>query len=175
MRASGFMSVPDVNRLSNRNLVIVVCSVLMGRLLVLQGKLMLSTVVAVGKSLYKPGWLAGTTLFAASTTLVCCALPILLVSLGLGAVVANIFYQVPAILFLAEYKNWTLLLSLLFLLILAWVIWRPNQACPANPDLAEVCRKARRWNKRAFWLSVTLWGTSVFFSYLILPLMRLTE
>ena len=40
------------------------------------------------------GWLV---LFASSTTLICCALPILLVTLGLGAVSAALFANIPGL------------------------------------------------------------------------------
>jgi len=48
---------------------------------------------------------AWLVLFAFSTTLVCCALPILLVSLGLGAVSASLFANLPFLVTLAQYKE----------------------------------------------------------------------
>jgi len=115
-------------------------------------------------------YLRWLTLFITSGTLLCCALPILLVSLGFGAVVASLNYNIPGLMFLAEHKLWTLSLSAFLLLFLAWVIWRPNQACPTNPELAEHCLIAKRWNKRIFWLSVVIWNVGFFFSILLLPL-----
>lgn len=113
------------------------------------------------------GWL---TLFITSGTLLCCALPIILVSMGFGAVVASLNYNIPGLLFLAENKFWTLSLSALLLPFLAWVIWRPNQSCPAESELAAYCHKTKRWNKRIFWLSVAILGIGFFFSVLLLPL-----
>ncbi|QFU22159.1 hypothetical protein FM038_008335 [Shewanella eurypsychrophilus] len=118
--------------------------------------------------LEKP-YLKWVALFVASGTLICCALPILLVSLGFGAVVASLNYEIPALLFLAEYKIWTLLLAALVLIILAWVIWRPNQACPSDPSLAALCQKTKQWNKRVFWFSSAIWFIGFFTSYLLLP------
>lgn len=118
-------------------------------------------------------YLRWLTLFITSGTLLCCALPILLVSLGFGAVVASLNYNIPGLVFLAEHKLWTLSLSALLLLFLAWVIWRPNQACPTDPDLANHCQKAKRWNQRIFWLSVGIWAVGFFFSVLLLPLRQL--
>ena len=46
------------------------------------------------------------TLFVTSGTLVCCALPVLLVSVGLGAVVASLNYSIPGLMFLAEHNFW---------------------------------------------------------------------
>jgi mercuric ion transport protein len=118
-------------------------------------------------------YLRWLTIFITSATLLCCALPVLLVSLGLGAIVASLNYNVPGLLFLAEHSLWTLGLSALLLLTLAWVIWRPNQTCPVDPELAKICLQAKRWNSYIFWFSVTIWATGFFFSVLLLPLRRL--
>jgi len=112
-------------------------------------------------------WLA---LFIASGTLLCCALPILLVTLGFGAVVASLNYNIPGLIFLAEHKVWTLSLAALVLIALAGVIWRPNQRCPTEPTLAALCQKSKRWNTRIFWLSSMIWFIGFFTSYLLLPI-----
>ncbi len=113
------------------------------------------------------GWLA---LFVSGGTLICCALPILLVSLGFGAVAAGLFYNVPGLQFLAEHKAWTLGLSALLLAGLAWIVWRPGQSCPADPQLAAYCARAKTLNRRIFLAGVAIWAIGFFFSYLILPL-----
>lgn len=121
-------------------------------------------------SVYQKPYLRWMTLFITSGTLLCCALPVLLVSLGFGAVVASLNYNIPGLTFLAEHKFWTLSLSALLLLVLAWVIWRPNQSCPTDPGSAKLCQQTKQWNIRIFWLSVGIWVTGFFFSVLLLPL-----
>ena len=49
------------------------------------------------------GWL---TLFVASGTLICCALPIILVTLGLGATVAALSSNAPFLVILTLHKVW---------------------------------------------------------------------
>ena len=49
------------------------------------------------------GW---GVLLVSVTTLVCCALPILLVSLGMGAIWATIYANFAAVGFVAENKLW---------------------------------------------------------------------
>ena len=120
-----------------------------------------------------PSWLKWLTLFVTSGTLLCCALPILLVSLGFGAVVASINYNIPGLVFLGEHKLWTLSLSALLLIFLAWIVWRPNQSCPTDPELAAHCITAKRWNKRIFLVSVAVWSIGFFFSVLLFPLRKL--
>ena len=109
-------------------------------------------------------------LFASSTTLVCCALPILLVSVGLGAVSASLFANLPFLVTLAQYKAWMFAGSGGVLLLAAWLLFRPGRACPADPVLAEQCEKAQRWNKRFYWVSVGIWVAGFGAAYLALPI-----
>ncbi|PHS37134.1 MAG: hypothetical protein COB07_11310 [Sulfurovum sp.] len=81
-------------------------------------------------------YLRWVTLFLTSGTLLCCALPILLVTVGFGSVAAAMSCNIPGLTFLAEHKLWTLLFSFLFLLFLAWIIWRPNQSFPIDHNQA---------------------------------------
>ena len=131
---------------------------------------MLAGVVVVKSNWQDKSALRWLTLFITSSTLLCCALPVLLVALGFGAVVANLNYNIPGLVFLAANKLWTLSLSALLLGFLAWVIWRPNQTCPVDPELASRCQVTKRWNQWVFWLSVLIWIIGFFFSVLLLPL-----
>ncbi len=108
-------------------------------------------------------------LFASSTTLVCCALPIFLVTLGLGAVSASLFANLPFLVTLAQYKAWMFAGSGGVLTLAAWLLFRSGRVCPADPDLAEQCEKAHRWNTRFFWVSVGIWAAGFGTAYLALP------
>lgn len=168
------MSVRNVTPCSSQSQVTVVSSVPMVRCLVhpssfKMGLISLGDVVVTTQLPNRP-WLRWLTLFVTSSTLLCCALPVVMVSLGLGAAMANLNYNMPGLLFLAGHKLWTLSLSALLLLFLAWIIWRPNQTCPTDPTLAVLCQKTKRWNQRIFWLSVGIWCLGFFFSYLLLPI-----
>jgi len=118
-------------------------------------------------------YLRWITLFLTSGTLLCCALPILLVTVGFGSVAAAMSYNIPGLTFLTEHKVWTLTFSFLFLVFLAWLIWRPNQSCPIDPKLAAACAGSKKWNKRIFILSAVIWGVGFFASMLLLPLRNL--
>lgn len=113
------------------------------------------------------GW---ATLFASTGTLVCCALPIILVTLGLGATVAALTNAVPLLIKISEYKTWVFAGAALLLVLSAWVMYRPNRACPADPKLARICAQTLKWNRRILWTSATVWGIGFFAAYLILPL-----
>lgn len=120
-------------------------------------------------------YLRWATLFVSCGTLLCCAFPILLVSMGFGAVVASLNYNIPGLMLFAEHPVWTLSLSALLLTFLAWVIWRPNQTCPTAPELAATCQAAKIWNQRIFWASTVTWGIGFFFSILLLPMRQLLD
>ena len=118
----------------------------------------------------KWGWL---TLFASTTTLFCCALPILLVTLGLGAVSAAMFANIPVLKFLAKHEFWLFVFSFCVLAISAWSLFRPGRTCPTDPDLARACAKADTWNKRVLTISILIWLVGFSAAYLSLPLMKL--
>ena len=69
------------------------------------------------------GWLV---LFTSSTTLICGALPIVLVSLGLGAVSASWFSNLPFLVIVAQYKTLLFILSGGVLAIAAYLVFKPN-------------------------------------------------
>ncbi len=115
----------------------------------------------------KFGWL---TLFASSGTLICCALPIILVTLGMGATVAAMTSTLPFLIVLSQHKIWVFILSGLMLAISAWFIYRPNQSCPVDPQQAEICQTSKIWNKRIYWVSVVIWGVGFFAAFVALPL-----
>ena len=113
---------------------------------------------------------AWIVLFTSSSTLICCALPILLVSLGLGAVSASLFASFPFLVTLAQYKTWMFLSSAAVLALTGWLLYRSGRACPADPELAEQCERAHRWNLRFFWVAAAVWTVGVAAAYLALPL-----
>ena len=110
------------------------------------------------------------TLFASMGTLICCALPLLLVTLGFGAAVAALTNSVPFLIALSEHKEWIFAGSGALLLASAWLLYRPGQTCPVDRELARLCIKARRWNGRVFSVSVITWGIGFLAAYLLLPL-----
>ena len=113
---------------------------------------------------------AWIVLFTSSSTLICCALPILLVSLGLGAVSASLFASLPFLVTLAQYKTWMFLSSAAVLALTGWLLYRSGRACPTDPELAEQCEKAYQWNLRSFWVAAAVWMVGVAAAYLALPI-----
>lgn len=109
-------------------------------------------------------------LFGTFSTLLCCALPIVLVALGLGAVVASLTWQFPILVTLAEYKAVMFGVSATLLGLTAWSTWGRKTICPTDPRVLASCHQARTLGRHLFWLGGALWLTGFFAAYLLLPL-----
>jgi mercuric ion transport protein len=113
------------------------------------------------------------SLFTSAGTLICCALPALLVLLGMGATVASLLSVAPWLVTLSHYKAWVftgsglvIALNVLYVYGLAPRLRATHQACP--PDAAEsACGPAERLTRVILWISVALYGVGFFTAYLL--------
>jgi hypothetical protein len=103
-------------------------------------------------------------------TLVCCALPITLVALGMGATVATLVSNVPILVTLSQHKTLVFAVSGVLIAVSGWLLYRSGRSCPTDPELAALCKKTQRWNRRIYWPTVGLWGIGFFAAFLALPL-----
>ena len=128
-------------------------------------------------ALSRPGGsgLAWLALFSTTGTLVCCALPITLVTLGLSATVAAITTSFPFLISLSQHKVWGFGFSAFMLALAGWAIHRPGRVCPVDAELGQAYNRAMVWNCRIWWSSVTLWAIGFFAAYLALPLLKWLE
>jgi len=110
------------------------------------------------------------TLFTSTGTLICCALPITLVTLGLGAAVVSLTSTFPFLIVLSQYKIWVFAFSALMLAVSGWLLYRPGRACPADPETGRLYNRAQIWNRRIYWTSMAIWGIGFFAAYIALPL-----
>jgi len=120
-----------------------------------------------GAPALKTTWL---TLFASTGTLICCALPIIFVSLGFGATVAALTSSFPLLITLSLHKVWVFAFSGAMLALSGWLIYRPGRACPSDPELGQLCNTAQTWNRRLYGASVVIWCIGFFAAFLALPL-----
>jgi len=126
----------------------------------------------VSDKIKKPKKWGVWVLFASTATLLCCALPILLVSLGLGAVAASLYGEYfPWLQWFGRNEHITFGGTALILIIAGWALYRPGRACPADPELGMLCAKAHKWNIRFFWGSVVIWCIG-FIAAFLLPLLQ---
>ncbi len=112
------------------------------------------------------------SLFTSASTLVCCALPALLVSIGLGASLAGLVSAVPELVWISENKLLVFLLGgvLLFAAGIGQHLSK-GAPCPADPELARSCARIRKFSTVLFWLAVLLYLVGFFFAYLAVYLL----
>ncbi|MFK7795323.1 MAG: hypothetical protein AB8B89_08245 [Gammaproteobacteria bacterium] len=116
---------------------------------------------------YKQVLLPTLSLFGSVSTLVCCALPALFVTVGMGAALAGLVSAAPWLITISEYKEIVFLAAGLLLLMSAVVQWRArNQACPAEVKQAKACARLRRFNWMVLIFSILVYLVGFFFAFL---------
>lgn len=111
------------------------------------------------------------SLFTSSGTLICCALPALLVGIGAGAVMSSLVSTVPQLVWFSEHKLGVFVFAAVMLLISGILQWRARSLpCPADPELAAACQATRTTAWRVYLFSVLIFLVGGFFAF-IAPLM----
>jgi uncharacterized iron-regulated membrane protein len=106
------------------------------------------------------------SLFASSSTLICCALPALLVTLGAGAVLSSLVSVFPQLVWLSEHKLGLFAFASAMLLVSGYVQWRNRTApCPTDPALRNACLRTRRTSLRVYLASVVLLAVGGWFAF----------
>lgn len=121
----------------------------------------------------QPGkWLAFLSLFTSTGTLICCALPALLVALGAGAALSTLISVLPGLVWVSEYKEVVFGAAGVMLAISGWLQWRSRFApCPVDPALRDACLSTRKTSRRIYLASVAIYTAGGFFAF-ILPLLN---
>ena len=108
------------------------------------------------------------SLFLSSSTLICCALPALLVSIGAGAAFASLISAVPLLPILSQYKLYITLSALVSIIIAGYINYRSNHlACPTDPELAKACMRSRERSRYIYYLSLAIFLFASTFTYLV--------
>ena len=106
------------------------------------------------------------SLFTSTGTLVCCALPALLVSLGAGAVMAGLIEAVPQITWLGRNKALVFgIAGAMIALSGAWQWHARSLPCPIDPAAARACTRARRVSWIVWWTSLAAFLIGGFFAF----------
>lgn len=107
------------------------------------------------------------TLFSSAGTLVCCALPALFVSLGMGAVLAGVATKVPGLIWISENKIGVFIFAAFMLAFNgAWMYRNRNAPCPIDPELRDACLTGRKFSARIYFLSVAVFLIGFFFAFI---------
>ncbi|MGH9362144.1 MAG: hypothetical protein ACRD2T_09520 [Thermoanaerobaculia bacterium] len=116
------------------------------------------------------------SLFTSLGTLVCCALPSLLVLLGLGATVASVLSVAPWLVTLSRQKGWVfagagvlIAANVGYVYLIAPRLRARTLGCRLDdPAACQVASRASRW---VLWLSAGLYAIGFFVAYLLGPLL----
>jgi mercuric ion transport protein len=123
------------------------------------------------------GLLEYLSLFTSLGTLLCCAVPSLLVLLGLGATVASVVSAAPWLISLSRHKNWMFAIAgvliaanFVYLFRIAPKLQQSGQSCPV--DQPSPCGTASRVSRAVLWASAGIYLAGVFSAYLLGPILR---
>jgi mercuric ion transport protein len=121
----------------------------------------------------RSAWLSYFSLFTSLSTLLCCALPSLLVLIGLGATVASALSSLPWLVALSRHKPWTFGISGVLIaasfINMYWLMPRLNRVCRADDPSA--CAEASRISKVLLWISAVIYAAGVFVAYALGPIL----
>ena len=111
-------------------------------------------------------WSSLVSLFASSSTLICCALPALLVAVGAGAALSSLVSAVPQLVWLSEHKLGLFTFAGLMLLASGMLQWRNRTApCPIDPGLRQSCLRTRAAAVRMWGFSVAIYAVGAWFAF----------
>jgi mercuric ion transport protein len=122
----------------------------------------------------KSGWLNYFSLFTSLSTLFCCALPSVLVLLGLGATVASALSSLPWLVTLSRHKVWTFSISgvLIALSFLNTYYLAPRlrkEQCAA--DDPNTCAEVSKISKVLLWMSAAIYAFGFFVAFVLGPIL----
>lgn len=107
------------------------------------------------------------SLFTSAGTLICCALPALFLSLGMGATLAGLTSSFPAIIWLSRYKLWVFGIAAAMIVSAGMMMYRArNMPCPTDPQQAKTCAILRKASWWIWGVSVVAYITGIFFAFI---------
>jgi mercuric ion transport protein len=116
------------------------------------------------------------SLFSSFSTLICCALPSILVLLGMGTAVASVLSAAPWLVNLSRHKIWTfsiagtLIASSFVMTYLVAPRLRDGEACEANDP--TTCSEVSKLSRFVLWGSAAVWSGGFFVAYLLGPILE---
>lgn len=113
------------------------------------------------------------SLFTSLGTLLCCALPSLLVLFGLGASVASLLSFLPWLVTLSRHKQWTFVVSGLLIalgFVNMYVIAPRLRGKTCDPG-DGACDDASNVSKIVLWVSAAIYAVGFFVAYVLGPIL----
>ena len=107
-------------------------------------------------------------LLASSSTLICCALPALLVLLGAGASLANFITIFPFFIVLSKNKILISIIATVTLSLAGYLNYKTyHMPCPADPTLSKQCMQTRKKSVYIYIISVFIFIFATIFTYVL--------
>ncbi len=116
------------------------------------------------------------SLFSSFSTLICCALPSVLVLLGLGTTVASLLSAAPWLVSLSRHKIWTFSIAGTLIaasFVMTYVIaprLREGEVCTAADP--STCGEVSTLSRAILWGSALIWSGGFFVAYLLGPILE---
>ena len=113
------------------------------------------------------------SLFSSFSTLICYALPSILVLLGLGTTVASLLSAAPWLVSLSRHKVWTFSIAGTLIAVsfaMTYIVapkLRKGETCAA--DDPATCGEVSRLSRIILWGSAIIWAGGFFVAYLLGP------
>ncbi|MBI1274517.1 hypothetical protein GC177_00910 [bacterium] len=118
------------------------------------------------------GIVSTIALFGSFSTLFCCALPALLVSIGAGAAVIGLVSTFPQLIWLSEHKVGLFIFAGIMLTLSGTMRYLTRNApCPADPAKAKACMRMRRFSLGIFLFSLAMYSVGFYFAFIAAKLM----
>jgi uncharacterized BrkB/YihY/UPF0761 family membrane protein len=127
-----------------------------------------------------PAILNYLSLFTSLGTLLCCALPSVLVLLGLGATMASFLSSVPFLVTLSRHKVWVFAVSgtLVALSFLNLYVIAPRLRINAEvcaPGEESACEVTSRLSRVVLWVAASIYAVGFFVAFALGPILTRFE
>jgi hypothetical protein len=107
------------------------------------------------------------SLFTSTSTLICCAIPALLVTLGAGAALSSLISVVPQLVWFSVHKIGVFTVAGVMLILSGYMQWYTSKLpCPIEDKLANACIQTRRLSLKIYYLSVLIYLIGGFFAFI---------
>jgi mercuric ion transport protein len=116
------------------------------------------------------------SLFSSFSTLICCALPSVLVLLGMGTAVASLLSAAPWLVSLSRHKIWifsiagTLIAASFAMTYVVAPRLQGSDVCEA--DDPTTCGEISKLSRVVLWGSALIWSGGFFIAYLLGPILE---
>ena len=117
---------------------------------------------------WKEKFLNFLTLFTSTSTLICCAIPAAMVTLGFGAALVGLIGEFPQLVWLSEQKVYIFTGGAILLAAGGFMQkYVAEMPCPADKELAEACMTARKNSRRLYYISLVIYAIGALFSFVL--------